>query len=163
MRTSHCCSGGPHLFPCIVQPIIILVAVCVSSFIRRSSEVTPTTHIGLFLALALYGPQYSAMSPYIRGTPRNDPTFIWACTAIWAVSSLFFFFMISSMDLTPCNQVRRDIQSNNPHQPSQPSSSWVAQTCYPPGIRFLTCVFPQLFLRKSCLVRYCPDDRKLDW
>ncbi|KAG8212949.1 3-oxo-5-alpha-steroid 4-dehydrogenase-domain-containing protein [Butyriboletus roseoflavus] len=43
---------------------------------------------GLFLALAIYGPQYSAMSPYIRGTPRNDPVFIWSCTAIWAFAEI---------------------------------------------------------------------------
>ncbi|KAN0092682.1 3-oxo-5-alpha-steroid 4-dehydrogenase domain containing protein [Tylopilus felleus] len=43
---------------------------------------------GLFLALAIYGPQYSAMSPYIRGTSRNDPVFIWACTAVWAFAEI---------------------------------------------------------------------------
>lgn len=54
-------------------------------------------HIGLFLALAIYGPQYSAMSPYIRGTPRNDPVFIWACTTIWIVSRLFVVLYVSLM------------------------------------------------------------------
>ncbi|KAG9315369.1 3-oxo-5-alpha-steroid 4-dehydrogenase-domain-containing protein [Chiua virens] len=46
---------------------------------------------GLFLALAVYSPQYSAMSPYIRGTPRNDPIFIWSCTAIWAFAEISNF------------------------------------------------------------------------
>lgn len=60
---------------------------------------TTETHIGLFLALAVYSPQYSAMSPYIRGTSREDPVFIWFCTAIWAVSSLFI--ISSAVGLTP--------------------------------------------------------------
>ncbi|KAF9223328.1 hypothetical protein BS17DRAFT_734053 [Gyrodon lividus] len=43
---------------------------------------------GLFLALAVYSPQYSAMSPYIRGTSRNDPLFIWVCTTVWAFAEV---------------------------------------------------------------------------
>ncbi|KIJ62849.1 hypothetical protein HYDPIDRAFT_176284 [Hydnomerulius pinastri MD-312] len=43
---------------------------------------------GLALALSVYSPTYSAMSPYIRGTIRNDPTFIWACTAVWAFAEI---------------------------------------------------------------------------
>ncbi|KAH7884782.1 3-oxo-5-alpha-steroid 4-dehydrogenase-domain-containing protein [Phlebopus sp. FC_14] len=38
---------------------------------------------GLALALSVYSPNYSAMSPYIRATSRNDPTFIWGCSAVW--------------------------------------------------------------------------------
>lgn len=86
MRTFHYHSS-PYSWPCLVPPITILEAVCPSSLIDRSSF-TLGTYIGLFLALAIYGPQYSAMSPYIRGTSRNDPVFIWACTAVWIVSSL---------------------------------------------------------------------------
>ncbi|KAF9238538.1 3-oxo-5-alpha-steroid 4-dehydrogenase-domain-containing protein [Melanogaster broomeanus] len=43
---------------------------------------------GLFLAFSVYSPQYSAMSPYIRGTSRNNPLFIWACTAVWAFAQV---------------------------------------------------------------------------
>ncbi|KAF8839518.1 hypothetical protein BDN67DRAFT_969912 [Paxillus ammoniavirescens] len=55
---------------------------------------------GLFLALSIYGPQYSAMSPYVRGTSRNDPLFIWACTAVWAfaeVSNLITHVNLSNL------------------------------------------------------------------
>ncbi|KAI6025658.1 3-oxo-5-alpha-steroid 4-dehydrogenase-domain-containing protein [Pisolithus orientalis] len=38
---------------------------------------------GLALALSVYSPNFGATSPYIRGTVRDDPTFIWACTAVW--------------------------------------------------------------------------------
>jgi len=43
---------------------------------------------GLFLAFALYSPTYAATSPYIRGTIRDDPTFLWACTAFWTFCEL---------------------------------------------------------------------------
>ncbi|KAI6025055.1 hypothetical protein PISMIDRAFT_655098 [Pisolithus microcarpus 441] len=38
---------------------------------------------GLALALSIYSPNFGATSPYIRGTIRDDPTFIWACTTVW--------------------------------------------------------------------------------
>ncbi|KAG6369694.1 3-oxo-5-alpha-steroid 4-dehydrogenase-domain-containing protein [Boletus reticuloceps] len=65
---------------------------------------------GLFLALAIYGPQYSAMSPYIRGTSRDDPVFIWACTAIWLfaeVSNLITHITLRS--LRPAGSRKRAI------------------------------------------------------
>lgn len=40
----------------------------------------------MFLAFAVYSPTYAATSPTIRGTFRDDPTFLWICTAFWAVS-----------------------------------------------------------------------------
>lgn len=39
------------------------------------------------------------MSPYIRGTSRNDPVFIWACTAVWAVSAPFVLSGLRSKSL----------------------------------------------------------------
>ncbi|KAI9566845.1 3-oxo-5-alpha-steroid 4-dehydrogenase-domain-containing protein [Boletus coccyginus] len=65
---------------------------------------------GLFLALAVYGPQYSAMSPYIRGTSRNDPVFIWACTAIWAFAEISNLIThITLRDLRPAGSRKRVI------------------------------------------------------
>ena len=61
------------------------------------------------------------------------------------------------------SQVRRDIQPDYPHHAPQPSSSWVPQTRYTPGIRFLARVSPKLFLRKPCMVRHRLNDGKLDW
>ncbi|EPQ54162.1 hypothetical protein GLOTRDRAFT_78098 [Gloeophyllum trabeum ATCC 11539] len=43
---------------------------------------------GLALAYAIYSPTYSAASPYIRGTIRDDLRFIWGCTALWLFSEL---------------------------------------------------------------------------
>ena len=41
---------------------------------------------GLGLAYPVYSPTYSVASPYIRGTIRDDPKFLWSCTAVWLVS-----------------------------------------------------------------------------
>ncbi|KAH9015271.1 hypothetical protein EDB83DRAFT_2440249 [Lactarius deliciosus] len=43
---------------------------------------------GLFLAYPIYGPTYSANSPYIRGTLRASPQFLWSCAAIWLFAEL---------------------------------------------------------------------------
>ncbi|KZT22001.1 hypothetical protein NEOLEDRAFT_1072406 [Neolentinus lepideus HHB14362 ss-1] len=43
---------------------------------------------GLALAYAIYSPTYSASSPYIRGTIRNDPSFLLGSTAVWIFSEL---------------------------------------------------------------------------
>lgn len=40
---------------------------------------------GVFLAYAVYSPTYGALSPYIRGTIRDDPTFLLLCTAVFLV------------------------------------------------------------------------------
>lgn len=44
---------------------------------------------GVALAYAVYGPTYAATSPYIRGTIRSNPTFLWSCIAVWTVSTQF--------------------------------------------------------------------------
>jgi len=38
---------------------------------------------GVALAYDVYRQAFSASSPYIRGTVRDDPRFLWACTSIW--------------------------------------------------------------------------------
>lgn len=43
---------------------------------------------GVLLAYAVYSPTYSSMSPYIRGTIREDPKFLLGCAAIWLVRPL---------------------------------------------------------------------------
>lgn len=45
---------------------------------------------GLFLAYAIYSPTYGALSPYIRGTIRDDPTFLMACAAVFLVCFLLY-------------------------------------------------------------------------
>jgi len=44
---------------------------------------------GLFLATLFTGPTYAAGSSFIQGTIREDPRFLWGCTAVWLVSDLF--------------------------------------------------------------------------
>ncbi|KAI0246970.1 3-oxo-5-alpha-steroid 4-dehydrogenase-domain-containing protein [Lactifluus subvellereus] len=43
---------------------------------------------GLFLAYPIYGPTYSANSPYIRGTLRSNLKFLWACAGVWLFAEL---------------------------------------------------------------------------
>ncbi|KAH7928117.1 hypothetical protein BV22DRAFT_1059711 [Leucogyrophana mollusca] len=43
---------------------------------------------GFALAFAIYSPTYGATSPYIRGTVRNDPLFIWAGAAVFLFAEL---------------------------------------------------------------------------
>ncbi|KAF9007482.1 3-oxo-5-alpha-steroid 4-dehydrogenase-domain-containing protein [Cyathus striatus] len=43
---------------------------------------------GLFLALDVYRPKYSATSPFVIGTYRDNETFLWVVTAVWAFAEL---------------------------------------------------------------------------
>ncbi|GLB44856.1 putative 3-oxo-5-alpha-steroid 4-dehydrogenase [Lyophyllum shimeji] len=43
---------------------------------------------GLALAYDVYRPKFSATSPYIRGTIRDNKNFLWLCIAIWAFAEL---------------------------------------------------------------------------
>ncbi|KAK7472334.1 Very-long-chain enoyl-CoA reductase [Stygiomarasmius scandens] len=46
---------------------------------------------GFLLAFDLYRPVFSATSPYIRGSIRNDETFLWICAGLWT------FFELSNL------------------------------------------------------------------
>ncbi|KAI0258363.1 3-oxo-5-alpha-steroid 4-dehydrogenase-domain-containing protein [Gloeopeniophorella convolvens] len=43
---------------------------------------------GLFLAYPIYGPTYSVNSPFIRGTMRSNPQFLWALAGVWLYAEL---------------------------------------------------------------------------
>ncbi|KAI0327827.1 hypothetical protein GY45DRAFT_1327140 [Cubamyces sp. BRFM 1775] len=43
---------------------------------------------GLLLAYSVYSPTYAANSPYIRGTIRENPNFLWSCLAVWLFAEL---------------------------------------------------------------------------
>ncbi|CAL1716134.1 unnamed protein product [Somion occarium] len=43
---------------------------------------------GVSLAYAVYGPAYATTSPYIRGTIRSNPTFLWSCIAVWIFAEI---------------------------------------------------------------------------
>ena len=49
---------------------------------------------GVFLALDIYRSKFSATSPYIVNTIRDNEQFLWICTGVWAVSCLFFFSIL---------------------------------------------------------------------
>ncbi|PIL35638.1 hypothetical protein GSI_02367 [Ganoderma sinense ZZ0214-1] len=43
---------------------------------------------GLLLAWSIYSPTFAANSPWIRGTVREDPTFLWSCLAAFVFAEL---------------------------------------------------------------------------
>ncbi|KAI0649168.1 3-oxo-5-alpha-steroid 4-dehydrogenase-domain-containing protein [Trametes meyenii] len=43
---------------------------------------------GLFLAYSVYSPTFAANSPYIRGTIRENPNFLWACLGLFLFAEL---------------------------------------------------------------------------
>ncbi|EIW57495.1 trans-2-enoyl-CoA reductase (NADPH) TSC13 [Trametes versicolor FP-101664 SS1] len=43
---------------------------------------------GALLAYSVYSPSFAATSPYIRGTIRENPTFLWASLAVWLFAEL---------------------------------------------------------------------------
>ncbi|KAI0775265.1 3-oxo-5-alpha-steroid 4-dehydrogenase-domain-containing protein [Trametes elegans] len=43
---------------------------------------------GVVLAYSVYSPTFAANSPYIRGTIRENPNFLWSCLAVWLFSEL---------------------------------------------------------------------------
>ena len=59
---------------------------------------------GIALAYAVYGPTYAATSPFIRGTLRSNPTFLWSCIAVWTVSTQS---LLASTNPVPFNYARR--------------------------------------------------------
>ena len=55
-------------------------------YFSRSLLISPST--GLFLAYPIYGPTYAANSPYVRGTFRSNPQFLWICASTWLVRAV---------------------------------------------------------------------------
>ncbi|KAI0833408.1 3-oxo-5-alpha-steroid 4-dehydrogenase-domain-containing protein [Trametes gibbosa] len=43
---------------------------------------------GVLLAYSIYSPTFAANSPYIRGTIRENPNFLWSCLAVWLFAEL---------------------------------------------------------------------------
>ena len=52
---------------------------------------------GVFLALDIYRSKFSATSPYIVNTIRNNEQFLWICTGVWAVSRLLSLHFSSQL------------------------------------------------------------------
>ncbi|KAF5358832.1 hypothetical protein D9758_008527 [Tetrapyrgos nigripes] len=58
---------------------------------------------GIVLAFDLYRQTFSDASPYIEGTIKKSPIFLWACVALWA------FFQLSNLStLLTLRSLRRD-------------------------------------------------------
>ncbi|KAJ3555346.1 hypothetical protein NM688_g2629 [Phlebia brevispora] len=65
---------------------------------------------GLLLAYSVYSPTYSATSPYIQGTVRDDPRFLWAYTAVWLFAELSNLKTHAILrDLRPAGTTKRAI------------------------------------------------------
>jgi len=43
---------------------------------------------GVFLALDIYRPKFSATSPYVVNTFRDNEQFLWICTGLWAFAEM---------------------------------------------------------------------------
>lgn len=73
--------------------LIVAVQLCTLSPFERYSEsvlfwshVTHPHFIGLLLAADVYRPAFSAKSPYIKGTVRDEGWFLGLGVAVWLVS-----------------------------------------------------------------------------
>ncbi|KAI9057322.1 hypothetical protein FKP32DRAFT_1598411 [Trametes sanguinea] len=65
---------------------------------------------GLLLAYSVYSPTYAANSPYIRGTIRENPTFLWSCLAVWLFAELSNLHThITLRNLRPAGSTKRAI------------------------------------------------------
>ena len=73
-------------------------SLAVSQFVATIHEhYAKIISTGLFLALDVYRSKFSATSPYIVGTYRDNEKFLWVSAGIWAVRTLstFPFFLHS--------------------------------------------------------------------
>ncbi|PPQ95445.1 hypothetical protein CVT26_008464 [Gymnopilus dilepis] len=61
-------------------------------FVKRELETLYSAHYwvfsGVLLALDIYRPKYSATSPYIVNTIRDNEHFLWICAGLWAFAEL---------------------------------------------------------------------------
>ncbi|TCD64037.1 3-oxo-5a-steroid 4- dehydrogenase [Steccherinum ochraceum] len=65
---------------------------------------------GAALAYSVYSPAYSSSSPFIRGTYRDDPTFLMACLGIWIFAELSNFSAHMTLrNLRPAGTRKRGI------------------------------------------------------
>ncbi|VDB86649.1 unnamed protein product [Peniophora sp. CBMAI 1063] len=65
---------------------------------------------GLFLAYPIYGPTYSARSPFVQGTYRDDPNFLLGSVAFWLFCELSNFKThLTTSNLRPAGSRKRAV------------------------------------------------------
>ncbi|KAI0368621.1 hypothetical protein BV20DRAFT_968982 [Pilatotrama ljubarskyi] len=65
---------------------------------------------GVLLAYSVYSPTFAANSPYIRGTIRENPAFLWSCLAVWLFAELSNLHThINLRNLRPAGTTKRAI------------------------------------------------------
>jgi hypothetical protein len=75
----------------VAPPITTSLAVCQCKMLFHRVFLNESMIIGVLLAADVYRPKYSATSPYIVGTIRNNEKFLWICAGIWAVRFFLTF------------------------------------------------------------------------
>lgn len=102
----------------VIKTVLVLLLttfICSSLHYHISS--------GLFIAADVYRYKYSASSPYILNTLRDNEHFLWIGAGLWAVSPLhilFFFEVISFMHTL----VLRAFQLSHSSQATITTTGW---------------------------------------
>ncbi|THH17075.1 hypothetical protein EW146_g3683 [Bondarzewia mesenterica] len=69
-----------------------IYGMVIAHFVKRELETLFSAYYhllsGVALAYAIYSPTYSANSPYVRGTIRDDPRFLLGCSLFWLFAQL---------------------------------------------------------------------------
>ncbi len=102
---------------------------------------------GFLLAYPIYSPTYSANSPYIRGTLRSSPQFLWACAAIWLVRKHYptpTYCSPGLMMVLWCHTVRGTLQPVHSSDPAQPAPARHEAARDPPRLWLWTRLVPKL-------------------
>ena len=111
---------------------------------------------GVFLALDIYRPKFSATSSYIVNTIRDNEQFLWICTGLWAVSSLLINDYYTSDYFPVC----RNIES--PHSSDAPilEARRYPKACYSTRIWIRPSFLPELLFWDHGLDNNCGHDRQ---
>jgi len=115
---------------------------------------------GVLLAADMYRAKFSASSPYIVNTIRDNEKFLWICTGVWAVSSIYIYFPISPQPISPIILVRRNLKPPHPLDSSLPEARRQPQACHSSWIRLQHSLSPQLLLREHGLGGRLRHDRQ---
>jgi hypothetical protein len=139
----------------------ITTSLAVNQFVATKYErYTKIISIGFFLALDVYRSKFSATSPYIVGTYRDNEKFLWVSAGMWAVRTLstFLFPLAFTSD-----SVRGNLKSPHTSDAAQSPPSKHAKEGNTLRLWLLPGVVPQLFLRGYCMGCYLRNDWECCW
>lgn len=127
----------------------------------RITDVPPSSlhyHIfgGVFLAYAIYRPSYGISSPYIQGTIRDDPRFLWACTAVWLVRWHLHDIIVL---LTAPIPVGRIVKRDHTYHTSKLTAGRYKEACHSLRIWLRPSILPELHIRNHRMERHVHYDR----